>query len=388
MEVLKILRRGPICDKLQPVPHILKRSRQSQPVPPIPAKKAANPSGSGRVEAAKKPPTIYEIAKVVGVSGASVSRVLCGITGKRGKKREEVLEAARRMGYNPNRAARNLVSQRSHLLGFLASDLSNPAYVTYYHAIENFFRPRGFEILIGDSERSGEIEASNISRMLGSRVEGLFIFPVSDWDVGLTKTCEASYSGIGVPTVTLGQPVPGRMDRVYPDEAGMAGLMARHLDSHGHRRCLFLLSDQGVNPTASERFRAFAKAFSGPRHKVLSVDFESPGWQETCVEEIKTNRFTAVVGVSHLHAAWFYRAAREHGLRIPQDVSVAAFDDGVASEFLNPELTCTRIDHLAGAARAAAFLLARLESRHPPAPPTRFTIPGKLIVRNSVAKAR
>lgn len=365
---------------------MLNRSSRPHPVPPVPAKQAANPPGSGRVEAAKKPPTIYGIAREVGVSGASVSRVLSGITGKRGKKRDEILEAARRMGYSPNRAARNLVSQRSHLLGFLASDLSNTAYVTYYHAIENFFRPRGFEILIGDSERSGEIEAANISRMLGSRVEGLFIFPVSDWDVGLKKACEASYAGIGVPTVTLGQPVPGQMDRIYPDEAGVARLLARHLAAHGHRRCLFLLSDQGMNPTVNQRFRAFSRAFSGPRHKVLPVDIDSPRWQETCAGEIERNRYTAVVGASHLHAARFYQAAREHSLLIPHDVSVAAFDDGQVSELLHPALTCTRIDHLAGAERAANLLLARLESHHPPAAPYRFAIPGKLIVRKSVAE--
>jgi LacI family transcriptional regulator len=217
-------------------------------------------------------------------------------------------------------------------------------------------------------------------------VEGLFIFPVSDWDVGLTKACEASYAGIGVPTVTLGQPVQGRMDRVYPDEAGMARLLARHLAANGHRRCLFLLSDQGINTTVNQRLRAFSRAFSGPQHKVLPVDFDSPRWQENCVGEIKKSRFTAVIGASHLHAAWFYRAAREHGLRIPRDVSVAAFDDGVMSELLHPELTCTRIDHVAGAERAADILLARLESRHAPAPPCRFKIPGKLVVRQSVAE--
>ena len=331
-------------------------------------------------------PTIYEIAEKVGVSVATVSRVLSGVTGKRGKKKEEILEVARQMGYRPNKVARNLVNRRSHMLGFLASDLNNHAYVTYYHAIENFFRPRGYEILIADSERSAEIEAANIERMLDSRVDGLIIFPVSDWDIRQAGACAITYSGIPVPVVILGKPIAPHFDHVYPDDGLAARLLARHLTGLKHRRCLVLISGRDSNPTALCRLEAFTREFSDSRCKVRFVDYEDPRWAEACMEAIRGEGFTALVGVSHIDAAFFNQAAWEHGLQIPRDVSIVAFDDGKICELVRPAITCTKMDHIAAAGRAAALMAARLEPAYPSCKPARIAVPYELIVRASTTR--
>ena len=334
----------------------------------------------------KSAPTIYEIAAKAGVSAATVSRVLSGITGKRGKKKDEILEVARQMGYRPNKAARNLVNRRSQMLGFLASDLNNPAYVTYYHTIENFFRPRGYEILIADSERSAEIEAANIERMLDSRVDGLIVFPVSDWDLRLARPCAKTYAAITIPLVILGMPVTSQFDHVHPDDGHAARLLAKHLTNHKHRRCLFLITGREHNPTARSRLDAFTREFSNGRRKVRPVDYENPQWMEECLGAILKEGFTALVGVSHHEAALFNRAAWEHGLQIPQDVSVAGFDDGNVCELVRPAITCTHMDHIAAACRAAGLLAARLDATRRSQKPARIAMPYELMVRASTAK--
>ena len=119
--------------------------------------------------------TIVDIARICNVSTASVSRVMTGLPGVKAEKREQILSTAENIGYRPNRAARRLVTNKSFMFGFIASDLRNTAYLEYFHTLEREVRREGYEFLIADSEQSVEQENANIEKMLDNRVDGLML---------------------------------------------------------------------------------------------------------------------------------------------------------------------------------------------------------------------
>ncbi len=339
--------------------------------------------------------TIVDIARICNVSTASVSRVMTGLPGVKAEKREQILSTAATIGYRPNRAARRLVTNKSHMFGFIASDLRNTAYLEYFHTLEREVRREGYEFLIADSEQSVERENANIEKMLDNRVDGLMLLPVSDWlgdgDVSHLRKLELK----PIPVVLFGYLQGFNFDSISADETAAAAQLIDHLFDLGHRRYLYVEIGDLLNRPAQERLNGVKHALRNkglPASALRVTSAESEGWlQEVLKTLTKSMPPTAIICVNDLIAFQLYRPLHDAGISVPQDVSMCSFgtsriEHTDIGELLIPSLTTVDFDNEAVAKNGAIMLLDRLTDAR--SLPKMSRVPGHLLVRESTGPAR
>lgn len=334
--------------------------------------------------------TIVDIARVCQVSSASVSRVLTGLPGVKAMKREEILKAAEALGYRPNRAARRLVTQKSHLLGFIASDLRNAAYLEYFHTLERAVRADGYEFLIADSERSADRERANIERMLDNRVDGLMVLPVSDWiGPGNIKHLERLQMS-RLPSVLFGHLEGAQFDSVSSDEFHAARLLIEHLHHLGHQKFGFIELADAMNRPQNERLQGVLNAMHSlnlPSSCLRVMDANTPHWTEDIIDALNSKSApTALICVNDLLALSLLRPFQKAGISVPEAVSIVAFGktmltDTALTDLVSPSLTLAEFDNQAVAKNGAAMLLERLAN--PSLPYRTVRIPASFVIRES-----
>jgi LacI family transcriptional regulator len=335
--------------------------------------------------------SIREVAKRSGVSVATVSRVLNGTAPVSEAVRERVLESARTLDYAPSAAARTLVRRRSQLIGvalFTGADhpaLSQPFVQDVLVGIGAATVPVGYDILLLTGARECEpLPASFLQRARAHHVDGLVLLGVDRHDPALVELLHST-----LPAVAIDIEVSGpRTGFVASDSVDGARCAVRHLHELGHTRIATIAGLPWTKP-GGDRLAGFRAELAElglecPDAYVREGDF----YLETGTESARAllglpERPTAIFAASDLMAAGAVQAAREAGLRVPEDVSIVGFDDVQLAQLLDPPLTTIRQDR-AGLGAAAAGALLELVADAEAEPPAR-TLPVELVVRGSTA---
>lgn len=340
---------------------------------------------------------IRDLARMANTSVATVSRALSGKAGVSETKRHNIMKLAEELGFRPNRFAQNLSFQKSHMIGFIASTLENLTYLHYYRIIEDYFKSRGFQLLIADSKLSVEKEKENIQTMLEHRAAGLLIFPVSDWHDNHDIQHFLELKVKKTPFVLLGRVEGYSFDCAYAEEVESAHQLGSHLLQLGHRR-IGVLGHEHFNRPARERLsgmvRACVEAGLGNEQTVMRDHLVMLDFGTEDVDEARlftelgrllrgANAPTALVPMSDYLALKLYRPLNRLGVRIPQDISIATFGDSYFSRYLDPALTLMTTDDDRVAHAAASMLDKRIAD--PEAPPMDEGIVQKFIMRESAA---
>jgi len=320
---------------------------------------------------------------------------MTGLPGVKAEKREQILSTAENIGYRPNRAARRLVTNKSFMFGFIASDLRNTAYLEYFHTLEREVRREGYEFLIADSEQSVERENANIEKMLDNRVDGLMLFPVSDW-LGDGNTSHLRRLDLKpIPVVIFGYLKGYGFDCILADEVAAATHLIDHLFDLGHRRYLYVGLGDLLNRPARERWNGVKQALTKkglPASALQMTSSGSEGWSQEILTRLTSKMPpTAIICVNDLVAFQLYRPLRDAGISVPQDVSLCGFgtsriEHTNIGDLLMPSLTTMDFDNEAVAKRGAIMLLDRLTD--PSRLPRMSRVPGHLLVRESTGRAR
>lgn len=267
--------------------------------------------------------TLDDVAKAAGLSRAQVSRALRGDPGVRDETRRAAREAAGRLGYVPNLAARSLASAGTQNIGILIGEPHNPFQLKLANAIDNVLAEAGLEATLSlraQTDISAEREAE---RMRGMRVSGLIL-------IAIPRAPEAVRRIAGhVPTVYVGGAVTGpRLSAIWPDSEGGARRAVQHLLDRGHRRIAHI--GGGDNPGAAERLAGYLGAMQDaglvPQVVPGNHDFRS-GRAATEVLFDAPHPPTAIFAGNDFSAIGTMSRLHEMGLRVPQDVSVVGFDD-------------------------------------------------------------
>ncbi len=323
--------------------------------------------------------TIKDVARQAGVSVATVSRVLNGNGHVREATRMRVREIARELDYSPHGAARSLITSRTHTIGVLLPDLYGEFYSEVIRGIDQRAQRDGYHVLLA-GERP-ELEPA--LRAMRGRVDGLIIM----W-----PELDAQLLGgpllARVPVILLNCPPTD----LAHDTIGIANYdgayaMVRHLASLGHRR-IALIRGAAHNFDAAERLRGYRAAVrdlgleSDPDLEVPGDFSEAAGYEAARALLERAVRPTAVFAANDCMAIGALSAFRAAGLRVPDDVAIAGFDDIPMARYMDPALTSVHVDISALGERAAARLLEALQ-----APPgrelRRETLPTTLVVRRS-----
>jgi len=323
--------------------------------------------------------TLKDIAADVGLSTSAVSLVLNGRPIKISEeKRAQILEAARRMDYQPNRAP--LVrGGRTRRIGVIMSGVGNAFFAEALDGIEQRVSRAGYTVMMGQSYNHPEAEREILSRLMENQVDGLIA----------TITDESLFGALDVPVVLFNseRPTLGCSQVAYNECKG-GFLATKHLISLGHRRIACLTGEPGKgsmrpdSPRVDGYFWAFAETgLPAPEDSLFTGDYLDAQSGYDQLDRILEGGFTALFCCNDLMAYGVYRRATEIKLRIPRDLSIVGFDDLSYSSLLTPALTTIQQSGARMGREAAERLLHELNDPNAPHQSIRFE--PTLVARDS-----
>lgn len=326
--------------------------------------------------------SIKEVATRAGVSTGTVSNVFNGKPSVDAKLAGRVREAARALGYEPNRAAAQLRGRPARVVAALVPDLNNPFFTNLLASLEACVRERGYDLIVASSNDSRREEEERLGALLAWQPAGLIVVPCDD-----AFESRALLSRRRVPFVVVDRvPADFRGDAVSVDNADAGRLAAEHLIALGHRDIVVAASTLDLQ-NIRERYDGIAQAFGAAGVSapvVIEVGFSFEEASERVGEFLAAGHHpTAFLALTTFATLGILSALRERGRSIPGDVSVVGFDDYSWMQAVSPPLTSIRQPVDAIGREAWGRLRARIEGSGEP--PTRIRLLCDLMGRASTS---
>ena len=324
------------------------------------------------------PATIKDVARAAGVSVASVSRAMNGATNVLPETRQRILDAARQLRFTPSGAARSLITRRTDTIGALLPDLHGEYFSELIRGIDQAARARGLHLLVSSSHGNAD-EAAAALRAMNGRVDGLLVMsPHADAEF-LSHNLPGSLPAVLINTMI---DLPGHAAFAV-DNFGGARAMTRHLVATGRKRIAFI-GGPPANREAQERLRGYRAGLrAGMRESIFDGDFtEAAGAGAGRRIAQAKQRPDAVFAANDMMAIGCLAALGEAGLRVPDDIALAGFDDIPIARYLAPALTTIRVP-IAALGTAALEALVKAFKTPPTADNPTTVLPVELVVRNS-----
>lgn len=326
--------------------------------------------------------SIKDVAREAGVSVATVSRV-CNDSGVvSDSTRKHVLDIAAKLGYSAHGAARSLITSRTSTLGVLLPDLYGEFFSEVIRGIDRAVQGSGYHLLVSRSH-GDEREIVAAFRAMRGRVDGLLVMS-PDLDA------RNAVSGLRdhFPVVLLNCPAElDQHDSIVISNYDGACEALRHFVERGHRR-IAMITGLPRNYDSGERLRAFrdiTREAGIAREDAIEVrgDFtEASGFRAGQMLLEASPRPTAVFAANDSMAIGALSAFRAGGARVPEDISVAGFDDIPMAQYMNPPLTTVHVDISTLGVLAAERLLEHVRDGNGVVR-QRELVPAHLVVRSS-----
>ncbi|TDD27084.1 LacI family transcriptional regulator [Kribbella turkmenica] len=329
-------------------------------------------------------PTVQDVAREAGVSPSTVSRALHTRGYASPDVRARVRAAAERIGYVLDHNARNLRSRTSTSIGVLISDLRNPFYADLAAGIEEELRAAEYQMVLVNDNGDPAEEMRAAETLLAMRVPGVIVTPV-------TAKCPRVLQENGVHVVCADREL-GRSngDVVMSDNKAGARELTDHLIALGHTR-IGLLIDETKWSTGAGRLAGFRAAHLDnfvdlDEDLIAYTSFDADAARETTRKLLNEHEVTAIISANNVLAQGALAELKDRRLRIPRQISLAAYDDVPWMSLVQPALT-TVDQHTVELGRSCArLLLARIRGDLP-ARRRIVRVPARLIVRGSTGPA-
>jgi DNA-binding LacI/PurR family transcriptional regulator len=327
--------------------------------------------------------TIYEVAERAGVSAATISKVLSGKGYVSSTTRERVFRAINELGYVPSARARALSAGRSFIVGLLVPYSSeqffdDPHLLTIMRGVERVANEHDYNLLL--STVRGSTDCARLLR--SSVIDGAIVIENEDNPLFVSALGTQAY-----PWVAVGYPSAAAAAVVHADDRSGARALTTHLLAQGHRR--IGLIDSSPRPHAlAERLLGVAEALASfelslDALPIVTGDFSEHSGYLAAQQLLRApHPPSAMFALNDRMALGALRAAQERGVRVPEQLSVAGFDDIPAAATSLPPLTTVRQPGEALGVAAAHILFALLDGASHPA---QQIIPAELVVRASTA---
>jgi LacI family transcriptional regulator len=303
--------------------------------------------------------TIREVAKAAGVSVATASRALNGLTNVTAATREKIEAVASSLNYIPHSGARSLTRQRTDTIGVILPDLFGEFFSEIIRGIDRVVHGAGKNLLLGNMHGSPEETAQAIRAMRG-RVDGLLVMPPNS-----SADSIGAPGNFGIPTVLLNaRPGRGGGPFVAVDNYVGARLVTEHLIERGARRIAHIAGPE-TNRDAAERLRGFRDAMrvklGDAEPAVLAGDFlENSGRRFARQMLADEMPFDAVFAGNDVMAVDLMAELGDAGVVIGSDLLVAGFDDIPLARYVSPRLTTVHSDITRLGSSGAEMLLRLL----------------------------
>jgi LacI family transcriptional regulator len=327
--------------------------------------------------------TINDVAKRAGVSTMTVSRVINNSSYVSQETRERVEQAVAELGYVPNALARSLHFKESKTIALVLTDITNPFFTTVARGVEDIASEQGYSVIFCNTDESQSEETRYVNILLQNQIGGVLLVPASG-----VETTVSLLQARGTPVVVLDRRVSEVcVDTVRCDSEQGAYDLIQHLLGLGHRNIAVLCGPQIVS-TAIDRvagcYRALADSGldASAAHVYYDHFTQESGYQMTRQALATQPRPTALFATNNFIAIGAFGALRDAGLRVPDDISVVAFDDLPPALVIDPFLTVAAQPAYEMGQKAAELLLAHLTDKTP-AEPQEIVLPTQMIVRRS-----
>ncbi|GAA0213474.1 LacI family DNA-binding transcriptional regulator [Actinomadura nitritigenes] len=323
---------------------------------------------------------VKDVARLAGVSVATVSRVLNDSASVTEATRARVLAAVDELGYRPNAVARSLRTDTTRTIGLVIGDILNPFFTELARAIEDRARAAGYSVVIGNADERPERQDHYVRTLLEQRVDGLLLCPTAE----ITPLVRDVVRD-GGPLVFLDRTLPGLdVPTVRADGTAAIGALVAHLARLGHRRIAFV-SGPALLSTGRERtaaFRAALRAAGLPvRPEYLEAgDFQAASGRAAAARLLDLPEPPEVIFAGdNLMALGALDEIRARRLAIPGDVGIASYDDVPWFTHVDPPVTAIGQPVQELGRRAVGALLERIEGR----PVEPVVLDARLVVRRS-----
>lgn len=305
-------------------------------------------------------PTMADVARRAGVSVSTVSHVVNNTRIVKSSTREAIHEAIRELGYTRNAVARSLVTASTNTVG-LAICISKPYFVEIIAAIENAMWGAGYTLLLADTHDDATLELQVVEALRQRRVDGLLIAPVGGEDSATLH----ELLRLGVPTVLVDRFASDQFDQVGTENRDATAELVRHMTELGHRRIGMVSGLPGLR-TTEERVDGYRDGL-----EAAGLEFDpllvGSGRSDAVLAERVVYQLlsikdppTALVVANNLMAIGAFRALGRRGVKVPEDIAFASFDDFEWAEFVRPRLTTIAQPIEQIGTEAASLMLTRI----------------------------
>lgn len=324
----------------------------------------------------QRPSTLHDVARRVGVSARTVSRVVNDEGGCSPQTRQRVLDAVTELAYRPNMSARQLISGRSGSIGFLAPTLSDPFFPELAEGVQRAAHAAGLKVLLAMSDSNSATQSEVLQELEGHQLSGVVVFPVGPLDA------LKPFLDRGMRCVIVDAEFDHPNARaVLSDLEGGTRAAVDHLVARGCRHIAMI--SHGTEPTDRRR-RAGAFLEAVPReteHTVIEVEATMAGGQRAAGIIVDSHpTIDGVFAYNDMMAIGAMQVLQTSGRKIPDDIAVVGCDDIQVAAGVLPALSTIRIDP-ARLGVEAVRVLGELESGD--ATPGVRRLPAQLIVRQS-----
>lgn len=334
----------------------------------------------------KRRPTILDVARRAGVSKSTVSNVIRKHGAVNGKTRSRVLDAIEELGYRPNVLARQLVQQRTAIIGVIFGDFANPFHAEMVKQIEQHADERGYRTMFVNSRDEEAAELVSIQSLLDYRVAGLIFLACASNLERIRKLVEGH-----VPAVFLTCRAEWG-DVVSADDKRGAQMATRHLVELGHKRIAYVADPIREDAADLARLSGYLDVMKAA--KLKSTVFHWPTRPRQILRDLRrvpfkrafhgSDRITAIVSSNDFGAIEILDFADRTGTRVPDDLSIVGFDDVAISGLSRINLT-TVAQPQERLARLALETIAARVSGELTGPQVQRLIEPQLVVRGSTA---
>jgi LacI family transcriptional regulator len=335
--------------------------------------------------------TIREVARQAKVSVGTVSNVLAGSATVRAELRRRVEDAMRGLDYHPNQIARSLKTRQTKTLGLVISDITNPFFPQVVRGAEDAAIAAGYLLITLNTDDSPERERQSLSMLRARKVDGLLLTVAASRD---DMNHVEQFRDSGLPIVCIDREVPHvPLDLVCSDNVRGAKMCMQHLLSRGHRRIGYLSGSVGLF-TAVTRLDGFSQALAEAgippdERLVRHGDFRFDSGYRLAKEMLLEHEPpTALFASNAMMGFGALKAIHELGLRCPDDVALAMFDDVPFGDVIQPRLTVVAQPAYDMGRVAAELLIARLLGTETSPVPVRHMLVPELLVRESTISRR
>jgi DNA-binding LacI/PurR family transcriptional regulator len=336
----------------------------------------------------KKPITIRDVARRAGVSAGTVSRAMGGRPGVHEGTRRRVLDAVSDLQYTPNLAAQRLSTGRHLTIAVIVPFFTTAPVSMRLNGAVSVLAETRYDLIVHNVQTPGQRAACFDLTPHRRQADGVLVISLSPRD----NDEVASLRRAEVPVVLIDSDHPGAtsLSRVVVDDAAGGRAATEYLLSLGHRRIAFV-GDRSDNPFhfiwSRDRLRGYRQALEAagvapnPRHCAEGEPSLAGAREVARAMLAAPDRPTAVVAANDMRAVGVLEAAREVGLRVPEQLSVIGYDDVEVAEIVG--LTTMRQPLFRSGQRGTELLLQAL--RAPETEPVREVLPVELVVRGTTA---